>query len=238
MKGFVVCFVLTVVVAVVSSEWTAEDKKVFRDWRRIHKKMYKSHAEELDAMEKFMKNYKEIEEHNKLYEDGKVSYRRKVWEYSDMSKEEKRQFLHGVKLRDDARTTRAASSQTFPTGPKSIDWRKKGLVGPVENQGSCGSCWAFSSSAVVEAYMRKKSKNKAAVSKQQLLDCVGTGNNGCGGGDPRFALSYVKDNGQTDEEEYPYSGYERTCEYSPKEKIASISEVNTIMTNGNETLMR
>jgi spore coat polysaccharide biosynthesis predicted glycosyltransferase SpsG len=57
-------------------------------------------------------------------------------------------------------------------------------------------------------------------------------------GDPRFALSYIKENGQTDEEEYPYAGYQRTCEYSSDEKVATISEANTIMTNRNETLMR
>jgi C1A family cysteine protease len=238
MKG---CVVFLALFTLAACNWSAEEKKIFREWRKMHNKHYKSHAEELAALEKFMKNYNEIEEHNALFADGVVTYKRKLWEFSDFSHEEKRKFLHGVHVPSDhkhSRNSRSDAHPHFPVGPKSIDWVEKELVGPVENQGACGSCWAFSTAALIEAVFRKKHRNKAMVSPQQLVDCSHTGTNGCSGGWPEYALDYVKIHGIADEEDYPYDGYQRTCEFTPNEKVGTITGVHNIPTRGNETWLR
>lgn len=35
--------------------------------------------------------------------------------------------------------------------PAAINWKDKGVVTVPENQGSCGSCWAFTTAATVES---------------------------------------------------------------------------------------
>ena len=65
-----------------------------------------------------------------------------------------------------------------------VDHNLLGHMHPVKDQGSCGSCWAFTSNTALEGTIAAKTgKSPVRISEQHLVDCSGaTGNGGCNGG--------------------------------------------------------
>jgi len=97
--------------------------------------------------------------------------------------------------------------------PDSLDWRTQGRVTPIKNQGQCGSCWAFSTTGVLEGFFHATQGTLPDLSEQQLVDCAGIlyGNLGCNGGMPSRALNYVKAKGLTTQSAYPYKAVKGNC---------------------------
>ncbi|XP_023365809.1 pro-cathepsin H [Otolemur garnettii] len=93
--------------------------------------------------------------------------------------------------------------------PTFVDWRKKGnFVSPVKNQGSCGSCWTFSTTGALESAVAIAGGKMLSLAEQQLVDCAKDFNNhGCQGGLPSQAFEYILYNkGIMGEDTYPYQG--------------------------------
>ncbi|CAI9278866.1 unnamed protein product [Lactuca saligna] len=92
--------------------------------------------------------------------------------------------------------------------PKSVDWRKRGAVTHVRDQGHCGACWAFSAVAAIEGINKIKGGNLTILSEQMLVDCdVNNGDKGCRGGIMEKAYNFIKKNGGiTTAQDYPYVG--------------------------------
>ncbi|CAM0902396.1 unnamed protein product [Alopecurus aequalis] len=118
--------------------------------------------------------------------------------------------------------------------PESVDWREKGAVAPVKNQGQCGSCWAFSTVATMEGINKIVTGDLVTLSEQELVDCSRNGqNSGCNGGIMDDAFDFITRNGGIDtEDDYPYTGKEGKCELAKKgRKIVSIDGFEDVPAN-------
>ena len=99
--------------------------------------------------------------------------------------------------------------------PASFDWRNYGgysYVTPVRDQRSCGSCWAFATTAALESQVLigNNSPNiDLNLSEQVLVSCSGAGS--CGGGYISTASNYIRDMGLPAEACYPYTATNGSC---------------------------
>ncbi|KAG2459921.1 CATS protein, partial [Polypterus senegalus] len=107
----------------------------------------------------------------------------------------------------------------------SIDYRKLGYVTPVQDQGTCGCCWAFSAAGAIEGQTFNKTGKLIPLSKQNLLDCAEyLGNQGCTGSRPSLAFQYVIDNGGIQAEAtYPYKMAIGSCRFNSSKVAATVA---------------
>mmetsp|Transcript_147923 Transcript_147923/g.474955 ORF Transcript_147923/g.474955 Transcript_147923/m.474955 type:complete len:122 (+) Transcript_147923:471-836(+) len=88
--------------------------------------------------------------------------------------------------------------------PQEWDWRTvlPSVVSPVKNQGSCGSCWAFAATSVLESAVALATGTLIELSPQQIASCTPNpqecgGSGGCGGATAQLAFNYTIGAGMT-----------------------------------------
>ncbi len=97
-------------------------------------------------------------------------------------------------------------------------------LSPVRNQGSCGSCWAFSGIAAYEAGQSILNNHKADLSEQHVVNCTVSPSSGskgtCSGGWYSWIYEWVADKpnqGIATEAEVPYAASNNTCSASAEQ---------------------
>lgn len=178
-----------------------------------------------------------------------------ITKYSDWSREEIKQYLlpgvrfphdHGITKEKIIRSTKnnpvkgsGTSPSSLSTGvPVDLDWRDKGAVTPVRNQGlKCGSCWAHSASQTVESLWYLAGKGLPSLSVQQLVSCD-SDDEACRGGFPISAYRYIsKAGGLEGESTYPYvsgMGDVPPCAFNKSNVVAKINGFSWAESDGNE----
>jgi len=122
--------------------------------------------------------------------------------FADMTQEE-----FSVRLMKNLTYRAPDMTEYVPTAPAAdIDWRTKGVVTAVKDQGQCGSCWAHSADEAIESFDALKHGKLQTLSQQQCTACTYT-YNGCNGGWPHDAyITGVENrNGLDTNANYPYN---------------------------------
>jgi cathepsin L len=175
----------------------------FESWKTTHSISFTSEVENAYRERIFLKNFAEIEAHNA---NEFRTYSMGLNQFSAMTQEEfAANYL--TLIVPDSDISEVSTDDVYLGD---VDWVSKGAVTGVKNQGSCGSCWAFSTTGGLEGLSKIGHGSLQSFSEQQLVDCDTT-SSGCNGGLMDKAYVYTKTNGITHESEYPYKGVKQTC---------------------------
>jgi C1A family cysteine protease len=183
---------------------SASDWNLFNDFLIKYEKRYDSLEELNSRFVVFKTNLVRIAEMNAehIRAGGEAVYG--INGLADLSTEEFRNTRLMKNLPYRAPAPKSEMNITMPNTV--VDWRTKGVITAVKNQGNCGSCWAHSADEAVESFYAIKSGNLQTLSVQQCTACTYT-YNGCDGGWPHDAYinAVEQRNGLELDSAYPYN---------------------------------
>jgi len=208
--------------------WTGWNEFLYLKRAQDGNDLYKTKSEHDKRYGIFRENFDKIIEHN----NGGHSWTMGITQFSDMTADEFKSYAKCSGMRHKP----AESVFDVPKGwnktSASVDWVEKGAVTPVKNQGSCGSCWAFSTTGAIEGRSFIADGKLNSLSEQDLVDCSKQ-NSGCNGGLMDYGFEFVKGNGGLcSENDYPYVAYQEwRCRDQQCTKYDAISSYTDVAAN-------
>jgi len=228
-------------------KWSLENAKLynFSHFMNEFEKKYDNEQELQFRKNVFETTLKKIHEVNA---NPKMTWKAGVNEFTDRTDEEfGKQFGYNKALSFKNHKTpnfkvNKQSKRSLADVPNIVDWRDRGVVSPVRNQGRCGSCWAFATVATVESHIAIQTGHLLAFSEQQLVDCAPNnhhcgGVGGCEGSTQSLGMSYFHlVGGMVARDDYPYTAKDGECQ-SKIPKVASIDGFHQIRTNDYDAIL-
>jgi cathepsin F len=224
-----VCAVSAFTVNYENVEYVLKGKQLFQEFKAKYGKVYESPELEEMRFGFFLENLVRAERLNE--ENGEPAYG--VTKFMDLSASEfRRTYLNFRPLTGQAAVDRLSmpvhESTVVGDSPASFDWRTKGAVTPVKDQGQCGSCWAFSATQAMESSWFLAGNTLPILAPQQIVSCDTKGQDaGCNGGDTVTAYAYLESSGLQSEQSYPYTsgttGVDGKCKYNSSSVVARMT---------------
>jgi len=192
-------------------------------WISEHGKRYGTRAEFEFRLNQFKEYLAKVEEHNSRNDVGHTVG---LNAFSDLTADEWKMKL-GYRAQDKLAAKEPVVLDETNLA-ESVDWRTKGAVTPVKNQGQCGSCWAFSTTGAVEGAMFLSSGNLESYSEQNLVDCSKNGNQGCNGGLMDYAFQWIEQHPLMLEADYPYTARDGSCQYDSSKGHGHVKDFSDV----------
>jgi len=236
MKYLVVAFIAPFAFTCVAALSEKELENLFVSWTHKHGKTYT--VDEFQYRWQIWKsNALFIENFNK---QGNQTFTVSMNKFGDLSGKEFSKLYKGLKQVPHPAVSKMHNEVVIhSTIPASVDWRTKGAVTGIKNQGQCGSCWSFSTTGSTEgAHFLQAKKALVGLSEQNLVDCSqAEGNEGCNGGLMDDAFQYIiKNNGIDSEASYPYTAETGTCQFNAANVAAHLVSYQDVTSESEPTL--
>ncbi|KAJ5079555.1 cysteine protease rdl2-related [Anaeramoeba ignava] len=231
MKVFILALFILLFVSFVGCVKSKEEL-MFKAFQKKFNKVY-SPNEKIYRFSVFKDNLNKIHQHN---QNPNNKFQLGINQFTDLTNKEYQELYLMNEL--PKRKQIGKEYEYDPNLPTDdcVDWKDKGVVPNVIDQGQCGSCWAISAMEVIESCLAIDNGSLVKLSIQEIIDCD-DGSYGCNGGWPKQALKWEQEQGGScSAEDYPYTGMTERCKSNSCKPIKFSIECFQVLT-GNETEM-
>ncbi|OHS95824.1 Cathepsin L1 [Tritrichomonas foetus] len=208
----------------------------FVQWMRENNAIYSGNDYQF-RLGVWLMNMEYVNEQNRATDSNRKTFTVGMNQFTGMTRSEYKSLLGFNKK---AKTSKAEITEKKNVViPESLDFRERGVVNEIQNQGGCGSCWAFSAIGAMESIHALKFGELLKLSESNLVDCVDLCY-GCEGGIMDAAYYYVHEHQDGKfmlASDYPYTPSQGTCKFDSSKAVSYLRSMNGIVSGTEDALL-